>query len=133
MIKNSFNNIANLGLLILLLYSCTKKENDSCISYIPAPVTKVDGPNSGMVNQEIPFTVDYFCINGCGKFWDIKEDLNGSTASIKIITKYEGCVCTQALVPGQVLYNFKASQPGTYYLKFLQWDINYLMDTILIQ
>ena len=117
MIKNSFNNIANLGLLILLLYSCTKKENDSCISYIPAPVTKVDGPNSGMVNQEIPFT----------------EDLNENTASIKVIAKYEGCVCTQALVPGQILYNFKASQPGTYYLKFLQWDINYLMDTILIQ
>ncbi len=125
----------SLGTIIALLSfaSCDKeKQENECVSYTTAQVTKVAGPNSVPVYHETDLTVFYYLTNGCGKFENMEATSSGNTTIISFKAKYEGCFCTDNLVSGQSVYKFKAEQPGVYYLKFLQPNKTYLTDTITV-
>jgi len=123
-----------VSLIIFILPGCYKTNNDDkCISYTIAPVTDVQGPATGSVNQEINLTVLFTCFNGCGQFGNFEQVTAGNTTTIQVVAKYEGCICTQDVPTRGSIYTFKASQTGTYYLKFLQSGNNYITDTITIQ
>lgn len=114
--------------------SCGKSNDNPCsISYSNAPVTKVQGPSSGLVNQDLALSVLFTCFNSCGRFGRIEENSNADTTTIKVIARYEGCVCADVLSGGQAIYKFRATRAGTYHLKFWQGKNSYLTDTITIR
>jgi hypothetical protein len=119
---------------MIVLTSCNKDSNNKdCLSYEPAFVGIVEGPSTGQVNEEINFQVIFGVHNGCGQFGSFEESSEGNSRTISVTAKYEGCGCTND-APGRIgTYKFKTSQAGTYYLKFLQVNNVYLIDTLTIQ
>ncbi|MBS1752883.1 MAG: hypothetical protein R2765_12490 [Ferruginibacter sp.] len=134
MTDNKFIISTFFAFIIVCFLSCDKTPDDNkCLSYTQAPVTKVEGPNTGNVNQDINLIVSFGCFNGCGQFGKFEQTSDGDTTTINVIAKYEGCICTQDAPIRQTTYKFKATQPGIYFLKFLQTEKAYLTDTIQIQ
>ena len=134
MTKGNFKILTCFVFSIIILLSCNKtQDNDQCLSYIKASIIKVEGPNKGTVNQEINFTVSFGCSNGCGQFGNFEQTSDNDTTTINVIAKYEGCNCTLDAPIRQTIYKFKATQTGTYYLKFWQTDKSYLLDSLIIQ
>lgn len=121
--------------LIITLMACNKKHGDksTCLSFIKAPVTKIEGANTALVDQEIMLTVSFGCFNGCGQFGNFAETITGNATTILVNAKYEGCICTQDAPIRQTVYKFKRSYPGTFELKFLQTENTYLAHTIIVQ
>jgi hypothetical protein len=129
------NNSMLIGavLLLFVLTNCNKtQESNLCLSYQKAPVTKVEGLATGTVNQDIPLTVSFACLNGCGQFGRFEPAVFNDTTTINVIARYEGCICTQDIPTRQTTYIFKATKAGTYYLKFWQTDLTYVADTIVV-
>ncbi len=119
---------------MILLLGCNKKhDNEKCLSYTKAPVTKIEGAVSALVNQEVDLTVSFGCFSECGQFGNFEEIITGNTITFDVNAKYEGCICTADAPTRQTLYKFKRSQPGTYELKFLVSTNNYLTHTITVQ
>ncbi|MGF2414537.1 hypothetical protein [Ferruginibacter sp.] len=120
----------NLGLA-----SCNKtaEEDKLCTSFTSAPVVKVEGAKTAAVNQTIALIVSFPCFSSCGNFGNYQQTVTGNTTIINVMAKYQGCICTQDVPTRQSIYNFSASQPGIYYLKFLQTANAYLIDTITVQ
>ena len=132
--RKFFNNLICFVFSIILLTSCIKKkEEDKCLSYAKAPVTKIEGATTASVNQELNLTISFICFNGCGQFGNVEETISGNTTTIVVNAKYAGCICTQDVPTRTTLYKFKKSQAGTYELKFLQTENNYLTQTITLQ
>ena len=132
--KIYLNKVFFLFSLIITLLGCNKKNDDStCLSFTKAPVTKIEGANSALVNQEIILIVSFGCYSGCGQFGNFNEVISGNTTTISVNAKYEGCICTQDAPIRQTTYKFKKSQTGTFDLKFLQTENTYLTHTIIVQ
>jgi hypothetical protein len=131
---NKLNLIISTILLvsIFIQQGCSKTQDNKCLSFIKAPVTKVEGPNTGAINQDLNLTVSFGCFNGCGQFGNFEQTSNNDTTTINVIAKYEGCGCTQDAPIRQSTYKFKATKSGTYYLKFWQAEKGYLIYTIQI-
>lgn len=122
-----------MAVAILSLTGCFKDPVDGeCVSYHSAPVTKVEGPSTAGINQEIDLLVSFTCSNGCGQFGTFEKLTDVDTIHINVLAKYQGCVCTYDVPVRQATYKFKASQAGTYYLKFRQAENNILTDTITV-
>lgn len=134
MSRKYFIQLSFFTCFILLLFGCIKKQDEKkCLSYIKAPVTKIEGPSTASVNQEIDVTVSFGCFNGCGQFGNFEETITGNTTLINVNAKYEGCICTQDAPIRKTSFKFKKSQTGTYELKFLQSENIYLTHTIIVQ
>ena len=132
MIKKDF--IITLVIPIFGFLGCKKDNgNNECIGYVNAPIVKIEGPSEGRINEDINLKFFIQCSNSCGNFEKFEEVADDDTTIINAIAKYEGCACADYLKIVEVNYRFKASQPGTYYLKFLQQNKSYLRDTIIIQ
>lgn len=119
--------------LLFIKAGCKKDSDNKCISLLEAPVAEVSGPGTGSVNQDIPFTVAFDISNGCGQFSEFEVTSSGNTKNIKVIARYEGCICTQIFARFERIYNFKATQAGTYLLQFKQADGNLISKSIIIQ
>jgi hypothetical protein len=131
---NSHGILFGCLLLPLLFTSCAENKNQGdCLSYQIAPITHVNGPDAGSINQDINFTLSFDIFNGCGQFGNIEHNSNANTTTVKINAKYQGCICTQIMGTLQTVYSFKATQAGTYYFKFFQSDGKYLLDTLTIK
>jgi hypothetical protein len=124
--------LTTLLVAIFVQQSCSKAHDDKCLSFVKAPVTKVEGPNTGTINQDLTLEVSFGCFNGCGRFGNFEQTSNNDTTTINVIAKYEGCMCTQDAPIRQTTYNFKATEKGTYYLKFWQAEKGYLLYTVQI-
>lgn len=107
--------------------------NDFCISYKHADILFAEVPDSGTVNQTIPIPIIFEIVNGCGMFGNIVETNSGATKTIKLNSKYEGCVCTEIMGEVQTTYNFVATTAGTHTINFLQPTGEFLTYTINIQ
>lgn len=122
--------------LAIFLPACSKSQEEDdtlCTSFNISPVIKVEGPKTAAINQTIALSVYFSCFNGCGNFGNYEQTVSGNTTTIKVIAKYQGCICTQDIPTRQSTYNFSAAQAGTYYLKFLQASNVYITDTITVQ
>jgi len=116
----------------VVLASCKKEKKDECIETITSDILSADGPSTGLINQDINFTLTYPIVNGCGKFEELKESNEGNTRVVTVKSKYTGCICTEVYGTYTTTYTFKTSTPGTYYLNFVQGDDSALVDTLLI-
>ena len=120
--------------LTIIFPACSKSKGAyDCISYSKSPVIKVEGPNTGPVNQDINLTITYGIDNGCGQFDHYEKTVNGNTTTIDVVGKYTGCICTQVYQELQSPYTFKATSTGTYYLEFFHDANTVVKDTIMIQ
>lgn len=132
--RKLFNNLICFLFSIILLTGCSKKqEEDKCLSFAKAPVTKIEGATTTSVNQEVDLTVSFGCFNGCGQFGNVEETISGNTTTITVNAKYAGCICTQDAPTRKTSFKFKKAQVGTYELKFLQTENTYLTHTIIVQ
>jgi hypothetical protein len=126
--------VATTIISCLIISGCTKKNKESdCLSYQFAPVTKITGPNTGYVNQDVRLIVSFGIFNGCGGFGNFEQAQNGDTTLIKVNAKYQGCICTELAGTMDTSFVFRANHTGTYFLKFIQPDHSYILDTLLIQ
>ena len=116
----------------LLLSSCTKKPARDCFYNSTATVKEVNGENTLEVNQEASFTISYYLNNGCGHFEKMESSSKDNVKTISLLATYSGCACPEMLINGEVTYIFKATEPGIYYLKFIQPDLTYLTETITV-
>ena len=129
-----FKWIGLITTFLFILISCTKgKVNNSCLNYYKTYITKVDGSKNGQINQDNNFQLYYGCFNGCGLFGFYDESRTGDTITIVVNTKYDGCICTQVASVQSNIYKFKTSKAGTYYLKFLTFNNDYIKDTLIVQ
>lgn len=134
MILKYFKLLTLCAFFIIPLFSCYKlPEVNNCSSFRVAPITKIVGSNTALVNQEVDLTISFGCTNGCGQFGNFEETTSGNTSTIKINAKYEGCICTKDAPTRTISYKFKKMQPGTYELKFYQSDNLYVTHTITVQ
>ena len=133
--KKNLNQVLFFSSLIITLLGCNKKneDNSTCLSFTKAPVIKIEGANSALVNQEVFLTVSFGCFSGCGQFGNFEEVNTGNATAITVNAKYEGCICTHDAPIRQTIYKFKKSQTGTFDLKFLQAENTYLTHTIIVQ
>lgn len=60
------------------------------------------------------FNVAFRVTNGCGQFYSFEQ----TTATIQLIAKYEGCICTENTPLRKIAYTFNPTVPSTYTLKF---------------
>jgi hypothetical protein len=111
--------------------SCSNNNND-CISYQTAPVTRVESPATGLINQDIPITVYFGIFSGCGQFSSFESFAEADTTFIRVKAKYAGCICTEIAGTLSSAYTFRSSQPGTFYFKFESGQ-DILRDTVVIQ
>lgn len=126
------NNIILICLITLLVSCSCKKQTKECLAHTTAHVAKVTGPNATTPGQETDYVVQYYLSNGCGKFERVESNVDGNTITISLIASYKGCVCTEVLLSGEVTYTFKPGSTGTYYLRFVQPDKTYLIDTVSV-
>jgi len=129
-----FTKCSFLILAVFILCSCNKNHDEQpCVSFNKAQVIRIEGPITASVNQEIPLTVSFSCMNGCGQFGNFEESTVGNTTTIILNAKYQGCVCTQDIPTRQTLYSFKKTQTGTYFLKFWETANTFFTYTITVQ
>lgn len=107
-----------LSILLLLIMSCSKEPDNTCVENRIAYVTSINSPSNGFVNQNITIEVSFGVNNGCGNFGKFIETQNGNTKTIEVEARYEGCVCTLDAPIRKTNYVYKTQNSGNYILKF---------------
>lgn len=121
-----------LTLLLFVIFSCSKEPENSCIENRIAYVSLINSPSTGIVNENINIEVSFGVNNGCGNFGKFIETQNGSTKTIEVEAKYEGCVCTQDAPTRKTNYVFKTQNSGNYILKFKSSSTEFITAIITI-
>lgn len=102
------------------LVSCNNDDDqeDCGSTFETAYVDSINAPDTGNVGEAIPIEVTFFVMNGCGIFNEFEETSNGNSRTIIVNAEYECRACTQSIDRISATYNFSASTPGDYELKF---------------
>lgn len=116
-----------------LLTSCGSDDNGSenCLSYSEAYVDSVE-PIENADAVGFLYKVKFIVMNGCGGFGSFDEIIGDST-TVKVIAKYEGCVCTEALEIKEAVYSFNPTAPGTYTLRFRTSEDTFITETVTVE
>lgn len=133
-----FSILLLIGLGLMFNNSCRKKDANCDVPvFSPSPVSHVEGANTAQVNQEIPLTVYSQGASGCSYPSDaqIKETIDGFSRTVQILSKSNGCdiICPAVIINVTTIYKFKASNPGIYTLKFLEYNNEYVEHVITVQ
>ena len=120
-------------ILLSTMFSCSKNDEiKQCINFVTTGLETVELIPTADMSGAI-YKVDFPISNGCGKFDKFEEIINGNTRIIKVIIKYEGCICTQDFFTQSANYVFTTSIPGTYILKFQKTDGSFITETVVIE
>ena len=114
------------------LVSCEGEEEDTCVTFQNEGIEAVE-PVATNDMAGYAYQLMFHCSNGCGDFDSVQETVDGNTRTIKVLAKYEGCICTQDIPERQGLYTFAPAQSGTYTLKFDKGDGTFLTETIVVE
>ncbi|WP_026977495.1 hypothetical protein [Flavobacterium tegetincola] len=118
--------------LVFLLFSCSSdRDVDDCIEYSMAGV-ETAVPNLSTDATGKTFDIAFRVTNGCGSFFKFEENTEENVTTIKVIAKYEGCICTQNAPLLETNYIFDQNIPGTYTLKFTTGNGTFITDTVNI-
>jgi hypothetical protein len=119
-------------LICFLLNACSESQTpNECASFVETGIEGVELiPTVDMIGAT--FKVDFGISNGCGKFNKFVETTNGNTIIIKVLAKYEGCICTQDASIKSTNYVFTTAITGTYNLKFQKADGTFFTETVVI-
>ena len=88
----------------------------------------IHSPSTGSVIAD--FIAKYYLYSSCGSFENLESNSIGYTITIRLNAKYSGCICADIVLGGDATYKFKPTQPGVYYLRFVQPNNNYFVDTV---
>lgn len=125
----------NLFLILIsftLLTSCGNDDNaNNCLSYSEAYVESVESVENADAAGFL-FKVRFVVMNGCGEFGSFEEIIGDST-TVKVIAKYDGCVCTEALEIKETVYSFNPTAPGTYTLRFRNSEDTFITKTVTLE
>ena len=130
---NSKKYILALISAIFLLIGCSKTIDNVCLSNVNAPITKVEGPTEGFVNQEVDLEVSFGTYNSCGNFSSFKENTQALTTEVTVVAKYEGCVCAQVAAVKKAHYKFTKTTAGTYQFNFSQVNGSFITHTVVVR
>lgn len=120
------------SVLLLLMMSCSEKQDNTCIENRIAYVNSINSPSTGFVNQNITIEVSFGVNNGCGNFGKFIESQNGNTKTIEVEARYEGCVCTMDAPTRKINYVFKTQNSGNYILKFKSSSTEFITANLTI-
>lgn len=115
--------------LLTLLFAC--EQDKDCLKKFVSTCDSTNTPATALVNQEVPIEVRFSGTSGCLGFDFFEEKQDGKMIEVILHAKYEGCICTMDIPTRTAIYTFKASEAGTYYLKFWQ-QAAYKTDTIVV-
>lgn len=128
--KRSFNFIF---LAAVVMAGCSKKESepsDDGAKYGNAFVDKIDKANTTADGA----TKVYFKVgSGCGQFDKFIETKEGNTRTINVQAVYRGLVCTTDRPTRTTTYKLDTKTPGTYYLKFVSGENQFIIDTVVVR
>ena len=118
--------------ICFLFNACSESQTpNECVSFVETGVEAVALiPTIDMIGAT--FKVVFGISNGCGRFNKFVETINGNTRTIKVIARYEGCICTQDASIKSANYVFTTSTTGTYTLKFQKTDGTFFTETVVI-
>jgi hypothetical protein len=113
--------------------SCVQPE-DTCDSWAPsAGLVSISGPASASIGQTVQLTVGITGSNGCADAAQISAITTGNNIALTGNVHYHGCMCTQALTEETALYNFTATQAGTYTFHGTTYEGTPVIHTIVVQ
>jgi len=120
--------------LVLALGACVKTNdpNATCTNRVESQVLKVEGADSGLVNQDVTLKVTYVILSSCGKYGGIYPAAPTQTTNVHIFADYVGCVCTQVAFQTTHDYKFNSPNAGTFTLSFWSGDNNIISKKIVI-
>jgi hypothetical protein len=125
--------------LATVLVSCSNdKDEDQPIApefIIKASLaTEVKGPATGKVNEELSYDVTYIVDNACGEFSKISTVTIGTEKGLQVETKYSTGPCTmQVPEPKKTIYKFKATEKGTFEIKFKKSETEFVTQKVVIE
>lgn len=96
-------------------------------------ITKVDGPTSGSVSQEITLQVTLQGNNSCAVRGELTETAGGNTRVIMGKVVHESVSCFPVLTSVLANYTFKTAAKGTYELRFVKADNTFITHVINVQ
>jgi hypothetical protein len=120
---------------VLAFGACVKTNdpNATCTNRVESQVLKVEGADTGLVNQDVPLKVTYVILNSCGKYGGIYPATATQTTNVHIFADYVGCVCTQVAFQTTQDYKFNSPNAGTFTLSFWSGDNNIISKKIVIR
>lgn len=116
--------------LAVAFAGCNRKTttaDENCTKYADVYVTSVQ--KGGANTASVSFQVN----SGCGQFNKFVEKSEGNSRIIKVQAVYKGCMCTMDMPIRTTTYSFAEKKGGTYYLKFLSGENQYLIDTVVVK
>jgi hypothetical protein len=121
-----------LAVFVASLFSC-KKNNDSEIIYATWPMTKVEGSNTGSINQSIPLTVYWpYASGSCDILDKFEEVREGNIIYVKALGHSASGICTTDAGIKTKTYNFFSTKAGTFELRFVNKDNSFILHTVTI-
>ncbi|QKJ30941.1 hypothetical protein HQ865_14675 [Mucilaginibacter mali] len=90
---------------------------------VQGSIMGVNGPTSGLVDQELTFSLVWQNTDGTLKLHHLQDSVANDTTMVKLFTLTNIADTTAAAKNLSIAsYKFKAAKPGTYYLKFYKAD-----------
>lgn len=117
-------------IFLVVASGCSKKTttaDESCTKYADAYVSNIEKSTANTAIISFPVN------SGCGQFNKFIQKSDGNTRIIKVQAVYKGCMCTMDVPVRTANYTFNEKKSGTYYLKFLSGENQYLIDTVVIK
>lgn len=118
------------------------KKDDSTVKNTPAKpiqdiISGVNGPTKGLVNDELKFNILWDNSDSTLRFHHLQDSVNHNIHIIKLyVAPVKPTDTTQAVKQtNNLVYKFKPTVAGTYYLKFYKpenTDQSAIIDTIVI-
>jgi hypothetical protein len=121
---------------IFLLLGCSSKEEEAVApmpASSPAPVVKVEAPETAQKGESVAVKFYFLVNNGCGEFGSLEAEQSGTTVTVTVYPHYREGFCTQAITTREAIYTFKPENSGTYTLKFWAGNAQYITETIVVQ
>jgi hypothetical protein len=115
-----------LNLFLILLFfivssSCDTNDSEE-INSIQWNITKVEGPSSGTLNQNIALRAYYQTASSCDIFDKFEQINQDRVISIKAYGHSANTICTAQAVESSSVFNFIPTMTGTYEFKFVNRD-----------
>jgi hypothetical protein len=104
--------------ILLLTSGCSKEDSEPPAQERPAPIVKVEAPETARVGETVTVDVYFQVKGGCGQFGAFTVSTSGMESVIRVVARYKGQICTDDLPVRVAAYTFKPTEAGTYTLKF---------------
>jgi hypothetical protein len=111
-----------LILLFFIAFSSCENNGSEEINSTQWNITKVEGPTSGTLNQNITLKAYYQTASGCDVFDKFEQIDQDKVISIKAYGHTTNKICTAQAVERSSDFSFIPTMIGTYEFKFLNRD-----------